>query len=177
MLVIFILLGISLIIIGFFVINKEKKSLRVIISLLGIALILSFGLLYFFISAPFGRGLFDFSFSVAGNYVLYRNSSEQVFVATAESWAEENPVIPPKVTEIAWDGKFVLAKQLDIGKGSVKHKEENNDSLSHNGPNYWILDTEVPRVYGPLTNREFESLRHSLIIHKALAMKDVYSYK
>ncbi|MBN2542163.1 DUF3997 domain-containing protein [bacterium] len=177
MFIAFIILGAVLIFISIFVIKRDKKSFRIIVLLLGISLILSFGMVYFAILTPFGRGFLDFSYRVAGNYVLYRNSAEQVFVAPEGNWTGENMMIPPRIVEIGWDQKFVLAKQVPVEEESGSDKDGSVDSLFAGGPRYWILDAEVPRVYGPLTEKEFNSLRISLTVHPSVPFEDVYYWR
>ena len=95
----------------------------------------------------------DFEFDVSGDYLLHRSSAHYVDVAP-EGPLAGRPTIPPKVVEICWNERFVLAKQhpLVVARPCSNSRYEVPDPSS---TAFWILDTALPRLYGPLTEEEF----------------------
>ena len=84
-------------------------------------------------------------------------------IAPDGGWDEKTPVIPTKVVEVAWDERFVIAKQQIVRLGE-KYQ-------------FWILDTTVPKIFGPFEESAFKEKRNELGISESLVLKDVYPYK
>lgn len=119
-----------------------------------------------------GRG--DFSYPVAGKYMLYRNSAHMIFVAPMEGWNGKAPVIKEKVIEIAWNNKYIVAKKQDLTRRSSNNVKDSYMEPVPNKYSYWILDAEELKVFGPLSPEEMDKMKSSLGIN--LVLKDVYSY-
>jgi hypothetical protein len=125
----------------------------------------------------FGPGMQDFDYPVAGNYKVFRSSAHQIKVVPSGGWSQNTPIIPTKVVEIAWDQTFVLVKQQQLRRRSPNNPQDTYEEPDPGKYAYWILDTSLPKVYGPLTAEEFRDKRAEMKINKALTLRDVYSYK
>ena len=133
-----------------------------------------FALLYYF--GLFGCGWSDFSAELCGGYYVYASSAHQIHVSPS-SWNSETQRIPEKVVDLGHDDRFIIAKQ-----NHLKRRSPNNPSDTYMEPDpgvysYWILDTSIPKAYGPLTEEEFKKTRKDLGVPSKLAMKDVYSFR
>ncbi len=55
-----------------------------------------------------------------------------------------------------------------------------NDTYEEPDPSafdFWILDTSAPKVFGPMTQPEFDAKRQELGVAATIALKDVYSFR
>lgn len=124
-----------------------------------------------------GPGAADFSTNLAGDYFLQRSSAHEVHITPSSGWSPETPIIPTKVIECAVDRHFVLAKRQGL-----KRRSPNNPADTYEEPDpyvfdYWILDTNAPRVFGPLDIEQFNRMKHEFGISESTVLKDVYSFR
>lgn len=102
-------------------------------------------------------GLADYSIDLPGNYSIVRTSAHQVTVAPKISETGTGPaIIPTKVTEVAWDGNYILVKQLslmDDPASSNGYEIPNNDD-----EHFWIVEFKSGNVFGPLDKDRLFSL-------------------
>ncbi|MGL4552146.1 MAG: DUF3997 domain-containing protein [Gemmataceae bacterium] len=118
-------------------------------------------------------GLLDYSYDVSGGYRVFRSSAHQVTIGPGSGWKGETPLrVPPKVVEIAWDNRFILAKQRHLRKRGDDGYEE----PTWWGVSYWILDVKKPEGFGPLTAEEFAAKRAELGVSEELSLRDVTSF-
>lgn len=108
-----------------------------------------------------GPGHNDFHVILIGEYCLWVNNQRDVLIAP-KVVDEDTPHIPPTVTDVAFDNRFIYAKRTPPGTKKVE---------------YWILDVEKSRVYGPFLQAEFASKLESLEIEKVPTLVDVYKYR
>ncbi|MFD2328327.1 DUF3997 domain-containing protein [Cohnella sp. GCM10020058] len=118
-------------------------------------------------------GYADYEYDLPNDYKLNRNSAHEIFIAPSEGWRIENEIIPAKVVELAWNSKYVVAKQLGL-----KYEKDN---CSYQVPDqskvyYWILDTETKNRLGPFDFNNFNVESKRLHIDN-LKLKDVESYR
>src|SRR6266496_1433816 len=96
------------------------------------------------VGSGFGPGALDFNYALTGGYRLYRNSSHQIMIAPKGGWTADTPIVRPKVVEVAWDDRFILAKRQVL-----KFRDEfSGDKYELPDPgkfDYWILDTNEDR--------------------------------
>ena len=117
-------------------------------------------------------GLADYEADLPGGYSIVRTSAHSVFIApkTGEgNWGSN--VIPTKVTEVVWDEKYILAKQLglkDDPKSSNGYQIPENQSV-----HYWILEYETGETTGPLNEEGFIEKRIEFQIADDVILKDV----
>lgn len=82
-----------------------------------------------------------------------------------------SPVIPTKVTEVAWDEDYILAKQLGLMKdpdSSNSYKMPNKDDVQ-----FWILEVESGKVIGLFDEASFKDIKKELGISISVKLKDV----
>ena len=122
-----------------------------------------------------GPGSSDYSYHVAGSYIVFRSSTNNIIVIhdPADPYAGTTPIIPSKVIEIAWDDKIIIAKQQGL-----KEKSKGSGYMipDDNVLNYWILDTEAYNIYGPFNKEDFINQRKKLKVSDSLELKSVESY-
>ena len=114
----------------------------------------------------------DFDLDLPGNYSVVRTSAHQVKIAPKVSeggWGTD--VIPTKVTEVAWDDHYIIAKQLDL-------KEDPDSSNGYQIPdeekvNFWILEIKTGKVNGPLDEELFMEKKAELEISKEVVLQEI----
>ena len=117
-------------------------------------------------------GLADYEADLPGGYSIVRTSAHSVFIApkTGEgNWGSN--VNPTKVTEVLWDEKYILAKQLglkDDPKSSNGYQIPEKQSV-----HYWILEYETGETTGPLNEEGFIEKRIEFQIADDVILKDV----
>ena len=129
--------------------------------------------LYYF--GLIGCGGSDFTSELCGGYYVYETSTHQVHVSSS-SWNSDTPRIPEKVVDLGHDDRFIIAKQNHLKRRNLRP----SDTYMEPDPgvySYWILDTSIPKVYGPLTEEEFKKTRRDLGVPVELEMKDVHSFR
>ena len=121
-------------------------------------------------------GLADYSLDLPGNYSIVRTSAHQVKVAPKISdshWGSD--VIPTKVTEVAWDDNYILAKQLGLvndPKSSNGYQIPNNDDV-----HFWILEIKSGEVLGPLDEVNFVEKKNEFGISESVILKKIEDLK
>jgi PBP1b-binding outer membrane lipoprotein LpoB len=120
-----------------------------------------------------GPGVTDFSYDVSNNYELTQNNPIDVYVLPKDGYEKESEIIPPKVVKIAWNDRFVIAKQQVIKEPK---KSENGIGKPTNAFNYWILDTKIRQRYGPFNKKTFDKKLKEFGIPNSLKLQDVESY-
>ena len=100
-----------------------------------------------------GPGVSDYEYKVGnGSYTLHRNSTDVIYIAPNNGYSSKTEIIPEKIVEVAWNNRYVIAKQYRMKKESLdKTYEIPDESIV----NYWILDTEMKIIYGPFSYEEF----------------------
>ena len=120
-------------------------------------------------------GLGDYDIDLPGNYSVVRTAAHQVTIApktSDTSWGSN--IIPTKVTELAWDDTYILAKQVGL-------KEDPNNN-SYQIPNredvhFWMVEIKSGNVFGPLDEEGFRDKRNELGISNRLALKKLEDIK
>lgn len=106
----------------------------------------------------FGPGMADYGYKLSGGYTLeHAGTHNEVNCQVAK---EQEIVIENKVTGIAWNNSFILAK----------HQENNKID-------YWIIDVTTNKIYGPLSETEFKSKRIELKVSNKLKLEEPEKYK
>lgn len=118
----------------------------------------------------------DYDVELPNNYSLIRSSSHSISVKKQTGEGEwESDTIPEKVTEIAWNNEYILAKQLGLKVKdpdvSAEYKIPDESKVY-----YWILKVEDDSVFGPLSEEEFDKKKDELGVPKDLKLKKV-SYR
>jgi hypothetical protein len=87
---------------------------------------------------------------------------------------EAPPHIPSEVVKLAWNERFVIAKQ-HIPQWQIPKRTLLQELLPHF--QYWILDASNHKVYGPFDKSEFKKQRTALGVPDTLVLKRVSSYR
>lgn len=124
----------------------------------------------------FGPGSQDFTATLPGKYFIHRTSSHYIVIAP-ETYNDETPIIPTKVIELDHDNHFLIAKQQLLERRSPNDPNDSYEQPKPDAFQYWILDLQVPKAYGPMTLQKFESERAALGVSTALQLHDVYDYQ
>lgn len=126
-----------------------------------------------------GPGAQDYSYEVGTGYKLIRSSAHmiQILPVGGNDLTNPKPEINSKVVEIAWNERYVLAKQIGL-----KLQHPNNPNNTYEIPDnsivsYYILDTVELRLYGGYTLEEFNKEKTTLEISEELILKDVNRYQ
>lgn len=111
-----------------------------------------------------GRG--DYAFELAGKYIFVKSmrNNAQIHCKGVQSVGSSVPAIPPEVTHIAWNEKFVIARQVPLGQ---------RDDIA----NYWILDVDIPELHGPFGKEEFDTMRKRIDVATALSLRKSSWYR
>jgi len=117
----------------------------------------------------------DYSYKIGTGYQLVRSSVHSISVSSIENGNKTH--IDAKVVEVAWDDRYVLAKQVGL-----KFQQPDNPNNTYKIPDenqvaYYILDTIDDVLYGGYSFEEFIREREALGVPDALVLKDVESYK
>ena len=123
-----------------------------------------------------GPGMNDFSYDVADGYGLTRTSAHHIQIHPRKSLSPTDPRIGPKVVDVAWNDRFVLATQHPMKRRSPNDPSDTYEVPDTSTVNYWILDTSVRVLYGPFDKLKFEQKRTSLSVPTEMKLKLVSSY-
>jgi hypothetical protein len=116
-----------------------------------------------------GPGHLDYFAHLAGDYWVSRTSAFEN-VITPNGYSDGTPIIPTVVTACATDGRYILAKRQDTRKTFLEDPSITFDELDPESADYWILDTQKPEVFGPLSEGEFTNKRRQLAIPDSLQL-------
>ena len=119
-------------------------------------------------------GMQDYSYEMTDGYQVWRSSAHMVKIFNKHGTNGRTMKVPPKVVEVAWDQRFILAKQ--------QHLRPRGPGDGYEVPvegqySYWILDVKESRCEGPLDASGFASRRVELGVDAALILRDVRSCK
>lgn len=180
------------------------KFMYVLYALCGLFMLLSLVWIVMMLLAPgFGPGMQDFEIDIVNGWILTRTSGDMEEVHSTRlgrSWVysddgtllSSTPAIPPKVVEIVWDKRFIIARQQNLIYKLSKKPYNEYDAAKKIPPNtayydypipdktssnYWIIDASIDKVYGPFDKSEFAKQRVALSVPDTLILKSVNSYK
>lgn len=84
-------------------------------------------------------------------------------------------MIPPKVVEIAWNDRYVIAKSFGLKKAYPDNPENTYEIPNETIVFYWILDTTADALYGGYSKEEFEKALIDFKIEE-LELKSINNY-
>lgn len=118
-------------------------------------------------------GYSDYSYNLINGYILARSSNHEIMIVPEDGWQSDEQIIPAKVVEVAWNDRYVIAKQYGL---KLKNDYNTYEIPDRSKEYYWILDTEQQRKYGPYNKKEFnnELKRYNL---ENLKLKKVEYYR
>lgn len=106
-------------------------------------------------------GASDYTIDLTGGYSLLRGSADDVTIQpkiSENNWnADPAKMVPAKVTEVGWNDKFIIAKQV---------KGEKNYS-------FWMIQVDSKKVMGPLNDADLISKEEEYGIKNDIILKKV----
>jgi hypothetical protein len=128
---------------------------------------LHFLLASFFGDWGFGPGVHDFSLKNHG-YVLYHTSGIDIVINGPSGVG-----IPPTVEQLAYDSNFILAKQQQL---QPRFENDDRGDPIPGKFNYWIVDVNHSKQFGPLNESQFVAKRKELRVEPALMLRDKFTF-
>lgn len=129
-----------------------------------------------FLAGCFGPGMEDYSYTMGSGYELIRTSGHQISVVPIGGNDGTKPEIKAKVVQIAWDDRYVVAKQLGLKKAYPDNPDNSYEVPDENAVQYFILDTVDLKLYGGFNFDEFQQQERELGIAEKMTLKDVNRY-
>ena len=117
----------------------------------------------------------NYELMLPNNYVLSACSANDASIRPQRVFTLSEPHVDAKVVEAGWDERFILAKQHPlrsigdpvVGNGGISQYV----AVDHAVTNYWILDTAIPKVYGPFSKNEYLRQREVLSVPSHIVMQ------
>ena len=154
--------------------NANIRYLIVLLGLLSMAIIFMVNVRSSRFDFPMiGPGMQDFHAELCGDYLIWRSSANHIIISRRNCVES----IPTKVVEVGHDSRFIIAKRNELERRSPNNPDDTYMQPTPDIFDYWILDTSIPKVYGPLTQEEFAQKRQELDIPDNVELKDVYEYR
>jgi len=127
-----------------------------------------------FIGRAIGPGAQDFNLELPNDYYMHRLSVNRVFISPM-GWNSSTPIIPEKVIKLGWNNQYVVAKQETLERRSPENPADTY-MIPAGTFAFWILNTEIPKVYGPLNSQEFDKLKKDMGI-QGIKLKEPRAYR
>ncbi|EMA6341372.1 DUF3997 domain-containing protein [Bacillus cytotoxicus] len=116
----------------------------------------------------------------SGNHPTYTINEEYELINTSGNAFELFPTqdavyatqyIPANITEIAWDDRYITAKQIE--ETSDPHNPEATLTNKQN-EYYWIIDIKQNKRFGPYNEKQFQEQKDAFKIKKQFQKVDTY---
>ena len=127
-----------------------------------------------------GPGHSDINAVLIGNYFLIETPRGDVNVSLLDRdpstpMEPSTVIIPPMVTKVTHDDRFVIAEQQHL-------RLQNSNPLDFPEVvpgkfSYWILDTRIPKVFGPFNPEEFPEKRKELGVNPTLKLRGTNEFR
>ena len=124
----------------------------------------------------YGPGMQDFSKNITNNYVLYRNSAREIFIAPSDGWNDEISIIPSKVLKINHYKDFIIAERQGLKRRNPTDSLDTYEIPDERVKDFWILNTENNWALKNMTKVEYQNKLDSLKIPVNIKLIDVYKY-
>lgn len=105
----------------------------------------------------FGPGTADFNYELSGEYKLSHAGNNNTFIYSTKT---SQTVIDADITGIAWNSDFILIEQSQ-----------------KNTKNYWVIDINSNKIYGPLGAIDFKEELENLNVDTNLELTSPDTYK
>jgi hypothetical protein len=111
-------------------------------------------------------GAADYDYSLPGGFSVRSTSSHQVEIASQFAL----PGVPPKVVEIGWDNRFIVAKrQLLRDRGDFPG--DNYQVPAPDKYEFWIIDVTSTNRFGPLDEKALAERMEILGVPNTIKMR------
>lgn len=119
----------------------------------------------------------DFSADLVGGYAIHRTSGHQVQISPGAYEPTKTPIIPTKVLMCITYERLILAKRQGLKRRSPNDPNDLYEEPDPDVIDYWILDTSVPQVFGPMSLEQFKAKRLVLRVPESAKLKDVDEFR
>jgi hypothetical protein len=109
-------------------------------------------------------------YDIGADYEVLQSSTNGTHILPKMDAFNASQLIPPVVTEVAWNDSYILAKQLELQPDPL-----NPDAQTPNQQNarYWIIDLKYNKRFGPYTKKQFEAQKKEFRISSSLQLQKV----
>jgi hypothetical protein len=108
----------------------------------------------------------DYDYALPGDFSVRSTSAHQIEIASQSAM----PGVPPRVIEIGWDKRFIIAKQQFL-KDRGDFPGDNYQVPVPGKYQFWIIDVVTTNRVGPLDEKELAERRSALGIPGTIKMK------
>ncbi|EJQ48719.1 DUF3997 domain-containing protein [Bacillus hominis] len=111
------------------------------------------------------------TYTINDEYELIRTSGNAFELFPSQDAVYATQYIPAKITEIAWDDKYIIAKQTE-----EKSDPNNPDGAIANkkSEQYWIIDVKHNKRFGPYNEKQFNEQKDAFKIKVPFQNVDSY---
>lgn len=109
-------------------------------------------------------------YDIGADYEVLQSSANRTQILPKTDAFNASQLIPPVVTEVAWNDSYILAKQLELQSDPL-----NPDAQIPNQQNayYWIIDLKYNKRFGPYTKKQFEAQKSEFRISNSIQLQKV----
>lgn len=109
-------------------------------------------------------------YDIGADYEVLQSSTNRTQILPKVDAFNASQLIPPVVTEVAWNDSYILAKQLELQSDPL-----NPDAQIPNqeNANYWIIDLKYNKRFGPYTKKQFEAQKKEFRISSSMQLQEV----
>lgn len=109
-------------------------------------------------------------YDISADYEVLQSSGNKTQILPKMDAFNASQLIPPVVTEVAWNDSYILAKQLKLQSDPL-----NPDAQVPNqqNANYWIIDLQHNKRFGPYTKKQFDAQKREFRISSSMQLQKV----
>lgn len=111
------------------------------------------------------------AYTINDEYELINTSGNAFELFPKQDAVYATQYIPAKVTEIAWDDRYIIAKQIE-----EKSDPNNPEAAMTNkqSEHYWIIDVKHNKRFGPYNEKQFLEQKDAFKIKKQFQTVETY---
>ncbi|MBD8501227.1 DUF3997 domain-containing protein [Paenibacillus arenosi] len=120
-----------------------------------------------------GPGISDFEIKLSGGYSVLRTEPNRVIISLQE--ADDifgSPVVGTKVVQVGWNEDYIVAKQVGL-KLDPNATNEHMMILDDSRTNFYILDLNNKKKYGPLHETSYAEQRKKLKVPNDVILRNL----
>ena len=118
----------------------------------------------------------DWAADLCNDYFVARVSGHDIRILKREAGGDRSIVVEPKVVEVGFDSRYILAKRFETHFWSPDRPNATGlpDSTK---VSYFIIDTKRHVVHGPMNKQAFSAKKRVLRVPEATTLTDVGKLK
>ncbi|MFD3447935.1 DUF3997 domain-containing protein [Microbacteriaceae bacterium 4G12] len=109
-------------------------------------------------------------YDIGEDYQVISSFGQNIEILPKQDAINASQLIPPKVTEAAWNHDYILAKQLELVDDPTNPGSQIPNPKKEN---YWIIDIKNNQRFGPYTKKQFEAQKKEFRISSSLQLKSI----